>query len=35
VEWLVTAAGSGLVGLVVGAVIVGLLHLVKGKKAHH
>jgi predicted DNA repair protein MutK len=35
VEWLVTAAGSGLVGLVVGAMIVGLLHLFKGKKAAH
>jgi predicted DNA repair protein MutK len=35
VEWLVTAAGSGLVGLIVGAVIVGILHLFKGKKAAH
>jgi predicted DNA repair protein MutK len=35
VEWLVTAAGSGLVGLVVGAIIVGIMHLFKGKKAAH
>jgi predicted DNA repair protein MutK len=33
VEWLVTAALSGLVGLIVGAIIVGILHLFKGKKA--
>jgi predicted DNA repair protein MutK len=35
IEWIVTAAGSGLVGLVVGAVIVGILYLFKGKKAAH
>jgi predicted DNA repair protein MutK len=35
VEWLVTAALSGLVGLIVGAIIVGILHLFKGKKAAH
>jgi predicted DNA repair protein MutK len=35
VEWVVSAAGAGIVGLVVGAVIVGLLHLFKGKKAAH
>ena len=28
VEWLVTAAGSGVVGLVVGAVLVAAVHLV-------
>jgi predicted DNA repair protein MutK len=35
VEWVVSAAGAGIVGLAVGAVIVGLLHLFKGKKAAH
>jgi predicted DNA repair protein MutK len=35
VEWLVAAAGAGIVGLGVGAIIVGILHLFKGKKAAH
>jgi predicted DNA repair protein MutK len=34
IEWLVTALGSGLLGLVVGFVVVGLLKLLPGKKAH-
>ena len=35
VEWLVTAAGSGIFGIALGAVIVGVLHLVPRKaKAH-
>jgi uncharacterized protein len=33
VEWLVTAAGSGILGLIVGLVIVGVLHVVKRKSA--
>ena len=32
-EWLIAAAGAGLFGLLLGSVIVGLLHLVPGKKA--
>ena len=35
VEWLVTAIGSGIVGLIIGAVIVGALHLVPRKRAVH
>ena len=31
VEWLVNAAASGVFGLVVGAMVVGVLHLVKGR----
>ena len=31
-EWLVTAIGSGIVGLVVGGIIVAALHLVPGRK---
>jgi predicted DNA repair protein MutK len=34
VEWLVTAIGSGIVGLVVGGVVVGVLHLLPIKRAH-
>jgi predicted DNA repair protein MutK len=34
-EWLVFAAGSAVVGLIVGAVIVGALHLIPHKKAAH
>jgi predicted DNA repair protein MutK len=34
VEWLVTAIGSGIVGLVIGGVIVALLHVLPIKKAH-
>lgn len=33
-EWLINAGGAGVFGLVLGGVIVGLLHLVPGKKAH-
>ncbi|MDL2345763.1 DUF808 domain-containing protein [Deinococcus sp. MIMF12] len=33
-EWLVETVGSGLFGLLVGAVIVGALHLRPGRKAH-
>jgi uncharacterized protein len=33
VEWLVGAIGSGIVGLIVGALIVGVIHLVPRKKA--
>ena len=33
-EWLIGAIGAAIVGLVVGAVIVGVLHLLPGKKAH-
>jgi predicted DNA repair protein MutK len=32
-EWLIGAAGAGLFGLLLGSIIVGLLHLVPGKKA--
>ena len=32
--WLVGAAGSGVFGLVVGAIVVALLHLRPGAKAH-
>ncbi|WP_342251352.1 DUF808 domain-containing protein [Sphingomonas sp. OTU376] len=35
VEWLVGAIGAGICGLIVGAVIAGLLHLVPKKKAAH
>jgi uncharacterized protein len=34
VGWLATAIGSGLVGLVVGGMIAGVLHLLPGRKAH-
>ena len=34
VEWLVTAIGSGIVGLVVGGVVVGVMHLLPIKRAH-
>lgn len=34
VEWLVTAIGSGIVGLVIGGLIVGVLHILPFKKAH-
>lgn len=34
IEWLITAIGSGLVGLVVGGMIAGALHLIP-RKAHH
>lgn len=34
IEWLVGAIGSGIVGLIVGAVIVGVIHLIPRKKAH-
>jgi predicted DNA repair protein MutK len=33
VEWLVGAIGSGIVGLIVGGVIVGVIHLIPRKKA--
>lgn len=33
-EWLINAGGAGLFGLLLGALIVGALHLVPGKKAH-
>jgi len=33
-EWLVGAIGSAIVGLAIGAVIVGVLHLIPSKKAH-
>jgi predicted DNA repair protein MutK len=33
VEWLVGAIGSGIVGLIVGGVIVGMIHLIPRKKA--
>ena len=35
VEWLVTAIGSGVIGLIVGGIIVAALHLVPRKGAHH
>ncbi|HEV2570055.1 DUF808 domain-containing protein [Sphingomonas sp.] len=35
VEWLVTAIGSGIVGLIVGGIIVGVLHLVPRKGGAH
>lgn len=34
IEWFVGALGSGLVGLAIGAVIIGALHLRPGKTAH-
>jgi uncharacterized protein len=34
VEWLVTAIGSGIIGLIVGGLIVGALHLIPRKHAH-
>ena len=34
VEWVVTAIGSGVVGLVVGGAIVAILHVLRFKKAH-
>ncbi|MFV0920687.1 DUF808 domain-containing protein [Sphingomonas parapaucimobilis] len=33
-EWLVGAIGSAIVGIAIGAVIVGVLHLIPSKKAH-
>ena len=33
-EWLINAGGAGVFGLLLGAVIVGVLHLLPGKKAH-
>lgn len=33
-EWLINAAGSGVFGLLLGAVIVGVMYLLPGKKAH-
>jgi hypothetical protein len=35
VEWLVTAIGSGIVGLIVGGIIVGALHLIPRKGGTH
>ncbi|NNM77424.1 DUF808 domain-containing protein [Sphingomonas sp. ID1715] len=35
VEWLVTAIGSGIIGLVVGGIVVGVLHLIPHKEAAH
>jgi hypothetical protein len=35
VEWLVNTIGSGIVGLIVGGIIVGALHLIPRKKAAH
>jgi hypothetical protein len=35
VEWLVTAIGSGIVGLIIGGIIVGVLHLIPRKAAAH
>jgi predicted DNA repair protein MutK len=34
-EWLIGAAGAGVFGLVLGGLIVGVLHLLPGKKAAH
>ena len=34
VEWLVTAIGSGIAGLIVGGLIAGGLHFLPGRKAH-
>jgi len=34
-EWLTNAAGAGIFGLALGAVIVGVLHLLPGRKAAH
>ena len=34
-EWLINAGGAGIFGLVLGGVIVGVLHLLPGKKAAH
>ncbi|PCD03099.1 ABC transporter [Sphingomonas spermidinifaciens] len=34
IEWLVTALGSGLLGLVVGFIVVGALKLLPGKRGH-
>ncbi|PZQ23113.1 MAG: DUF808 domain-containing protein [Sphingopyxis macrogoltabida] len=34
-EWLINAAGAGLFGLLLGGVIVGVLHMVPGKKTAH
>ena len=34
-EWLVNAGGAGIFGLVLGAIIVGAIHLIPGKKAAH
>jgi predicted DNA repair protein MutK len=33
-EWLIGAAGAGVFGLLLGGLIVGLLHLLPGKKTH-
>ena len=34
VEWLATAFGSGAIGLVVGGLIAGALHLIRGRANH-
>ncbi|MBO9695566.1 MAG: DUF808 domain-containing protein [Sphingopyxis sp.] len=34
-EWLINAGGAGVFGLLLGGVIVGVLHLLPGKKADH
>jgi uncharacterized protein len=34
-EWLINAGGSGIFGLLLGGIIVGVLHLLPGKKAAH
>ena len=34
-NWLINAAGAGLFGLLLGGVIVGVLHMVPGKKTAH
>ena len=34
-EWLINAGGAGVFGLLLGGVIVGVLHLIPGKKASH
>ncbi|MBE1526102.1 hypothetical protein GGC65_000558 [Sphingopyxis sp. OAS728] len=34
-EWLINAGGAGVFGLILGGVIVGVLHLLPGKKAAH
>ena len=33
-EWLIGAAGAGVFGLLLGGLIVGMLHLLPGRKAH-
>ena len=34
-EWLINAGGAGVFGLLLGGVIVGVLHVLPGKKAAH